>query len=170
MGGGGGAPPPLPPVSSDTTQWLHRLGVRHLTSTVVGECKSSDHWPPELLAPSLTLPAGFARQLAATDEMSLPLLPPMEAPPSATTCYATPTHLCVHLLVERGRLRYSVDDGSGAVTGRTLVFTREQTYTFHMVGVHDAHPLVLSYSDTGPDRRLGPNEEVKGAQEGPDSS
>ena len=48
----------------------------------------------------------------------------------ASVCYATPKHLCVHLITERGRPRYSIDDGSGAVIGRDLHFTRLETYIF----------------------------------------
>ena len=137
--------------------------MRALTASVVAECASSDHWPPELLAPSLKLPAGFARQLAADDDLGLPALPPMVEPSSATACYATPKHFCVHLLSERGRLRYSIDDGGGAVTGRTLVLRRHETYTFQMAAVHTAHPLVLSLSESGPDRRLPAWEAIVGA-------
>ena len=92
----------------------------------------------------------------------LPSLPPTPRPNQAAVCYASPTHLCVHLISERGRLRYSIDNGAGAVVGRALRLTRLVTYTFQMVGVHEAHPLIISDSDTGPDRRrLG----IMGSQE-----
>ena len=127
--------------------------MRRLSSAVQAECVGSDHWPPELLPPSHSLPAAYARQLSDSDDAVVPALAPVEQPASAAVCYASHTHFCVHLLRERGRLRYSVDDGLGAVVGRTLHMTRLVTYTFQMVGVHPAHAMVISDSESGPDRR-----------------
>lgn len=134
-------------------QWVGRIGVRRLTSATLTECAHSDHWPPELRPPSRALPSAYAQQLGGTGDAVLPTLPPTPQPNQAAVCYASPTHFCVHLLTERGRLRYSVDDGTGSVVGRALALTRLVRYTFQMVGVHAAHPLVVSDSDTGPDRR-----------------
>ena len=75
------------------------------------------------------------------------------APVRAGSCFATPPHFCVQLVGDRGRLRYSVDTGRGAVPAGDLLLTRLVEYTFQMVGVADAHPFLLSTSDTGPGRR-----------------
>jgi len=147
-----GAPPapPLPPVTPDTVQWRERPGVRALHLRTVAECAGSDHWPPELLSPSRPLPLAYAEALSRNLELDA-----VPAPTHAATCYPQPTHLCVHLISERGRLRYSVDDGSGSVFGTPLYLRRRITYTFQMVGVPAAHALVISDSETGPDRRRG---------------
>ena len=149
--GGGGAPA----VSPDTVQWTLRAGVRRLTASVQSECAGSDHWPPELRSPSHPLPPHYARELSGPDddEAVLPTLPPVTRPVSAAVCYGSPRHLCVHLLRERGRLRYSIDDGTGAVVGRPLTMARLARYTFQMVGVHPVHAMVISDSETGPDQR-----------------
>ena len=147
--------PPVPPISPDSVQWIERIGVRRLSARVLRECRGIDHWPPELRAPSRALPSVYSRQLADADEPVLPTLPPTPLPNQAGVCYGSPLHFCVHILSERGRLRYSIDDGSGSVVGRALHLTRLVTYTFQVVGVHQAHPLVISDSDTGPDRRRG---------------
>ena len=137
--------------SQDAAQWRDDDGVAAATRAVVRECAGSDHWPPELLAASAPLPRSYARQLA--DDMDDPRLPHHVAPVRAGSCFATPTHFCVHLVGDRGRLRYSVDTGRGAVPAVDLHLTRLVEYTFQMVGVADAHPFLLSTSDTGPGRR-----------------
>lgn len=138
---------------ADTAQWMQRAGVERLTTSVHLECGVSDHWPPELLPPSHPLPPDYARQLADTDDAVLPSLAPVSRPASSSLCYASSRHLCVHLIRERGRLRYSIDDGRGAVPGQPLTFARLENYTFQMVGVHPVHAMVISDSETGPDRR-----------------
>ena len=60
-----------------------------------------------------------------------------------TTTDRPPTSCC----------RYSVDTGLGASVAPTLHLTRMTSYTFQMVGVNEAHPLVISTSETGPDAR-----------------
>ena len=161
-------PPPPPPLSSDSVQWMTRRGVTRLAPVVRAECAASDHWPPELRSPSRSLPAAYARQLASSDERALSsdgelavispdgelaTLPPVARPTHGASCYASPTHFCVHLLSELGRLRYSIDAGRGAVVGGRLQLQRMQPYSFQMVGIPDAHALVISDSETGPDRR-----------------
>lgn len=184
--------PPLPPISPDARQWTERVGVRRLTRRVQSECAGTDHWPPELLSPSAALPPEFALRLAQPTDPLLPALRPLQQPARSSVCYASKHHFCVHLLSERGRLRYSIDGGAGSAVGRTLSLTRLVTYTFQMVGVHAAHPyarhgsnlvslpppplmradqrsrptrgrFVISESETGPDRRRTVADEIHGA-------
>lgn len=56
----------------------------------------------------------------------------MPQPAHAAGCYASERHFCIHLLSERGRLRYSLDDGTGAVVGAALTLRRRVTYTFQV--------------------------------------
>eukprot|EP00908_Phaeocystis_cordata_P015561 Transcript_26716.p1 GENE.Transcript_26716~~Transcript_26716.p1 ORF type:complete len:1344 (+),score=457.27 Transcript_26716:146-4033(+) len=118
-------------------------------AAAAAECGGADHWPPELLPASAALPARYVTMLAEDD----PRLPETAPVTRAEACYPTPTHFCVHLLSERGRLRYAVDTGRGAIPAAPLRLTRLKPYTFQMVGVHAAHPLLISTSPTGPDVR-----------------
>ena len=150
-------PPPAPPpspqheeASQATAQWAQRAEVRSAAAAAAAECGGSDHWPPELLPASAALPARYAALLAAADVEPTDISGTM---PRAEACYPSTTHFCIHLVSERGRLRYSVDSGRGALPALSLYLVRLVSYTFQMVGVHTAHPLLISSSSTGPDVR-----------------
>jgi hypothetical protein len=151
------APPPAPPpspqheeASQATAQWAQRAEVRSAAEAAAAECGGSDHWPPELLPASAALPARYAALLAAADVEPIDI---SGTKPRAEACYPSATHFCIHLVSERGRLRYSVDSGRGALPALSLYLVRLVSYTFQMVGVHAAHPLLISSSSTGPDVR-----------------
>ena len=150
-------PPPAPPpspqhgeASQATAQWAQRAEVRDAAAAAAAECGGSDHWPPELLPASAALPARYAALLAAADVEPTHISGTMAR---AEACYPSATHFCVHLVSERGRLRYAVDSGRGALPALPLYLVRLVSYTFQMVGVHEAHPLLISASSTGPDVR-----------------
>ena len=129
---------------------------------VEAECGSSDHWPPELFPASLPLAPRYLSMLTPSDPSASdpPLLAPdaprggSELPVRAASCYATPTHFCVHLVSQRGRLRYSVDSGRGSIVGASLSLMRLVPYTFQLVDVPASQPFVFSDSPSGPDRRI----------------